>query len=551
MAFWAPDLALINGRILTMDGEGRIAEAMAVMDGRIAGVGTTKAVLAACGPKTRIVDLGGRVALPGLTDPHVHLADKGTDDLYRFDVRDFYTNVRSIPDILAQVKGVAAEKPAGTWLIGHGSPMQDLRMGERRFPDRWELDRVAPDHPVAIGFGAHITIVNSRALALAGIDRDTPDPQGGHIDHDPATGAPTGKLVERAQLIVRAAHGSYSYEEMKDGIVFAGKQCLERGITTVHDIVTNHQTMRAYQELARDGRLPVRTSVLVRIIEAAIQKESLLNLGIHTGFGSDWLKIGGVKMSIDGGITGQAAAFHEPYANNDCNCGLIRIKSDELDETVDLYHRAGHRVCIHAIGDKALDMALGALDKAITAAPRDDHRHRVEHMGNWLVTPDRLATVKRLGILPVPNIPFLHFLTPTVLECIGAGRLENSFNLKTLLAAGIPITSGSDGPGYWPVDILRDISFAVARDTWDGGVHQSHEALTLDQALALFTRNAAFNGFEEDIKGTLEPGKLADVAVLGEDPYAVAPERIRGIEVDMTIVDGRIAYVRDDARGFN
>jgi len=287
--------------------------------------------------------------------------------------------------------------------------------------------------------------------------------------------------------------------------------------------------------------------MLIRVIEAAIQKESLLNLGIRTGFGNDWLRIGGVKMSIDGGITGHVAKFYEPYVDDPCVEGLIRIEQDELDETVGAYHRAGHRVCIHAIGDEAMDMALRSLDAAVAAAPRDDHRHRIEHLGNWLLTPERMAVIKRAGILPVPNIPFMHFIWDSLLACIGEDRLENSFNLRDMLEAGIPITSGSDGPAYWPLDALRDLGIAVSRRTWTGRTVGAGQAISVRQAIRMFTINAAYNAFEENIKGSIEPGKFADFAILAENPHHVAAEAIKDIPVDMTIVDGRIAYLRDGA----
>src|ERR1051325_162511 len=295
----------------------------------------------------------------------------------------------------------------------------------------------------------YVTIANSAALALAHVTKDTVPPGGGAIELDPATGELTGKLVERAQYLVRNVIPPYTYEQMKEGIVHATRRALRRGVTTIHDIVTNNETVRAYQELALEGRLPIRASLLLRILEAKIVPESLLNLGLKTGFGGDWLKIGGVKMSIDGGITGRVAAFTEPYADDPCHCGLIRIPSEELDETVDAYHRAGHRVCIHAIGDRAMDMALDAVDKGLTARPRADHRQRIEHLGNWMITPARLERIRRLGVLPVPNVPFLHFIWESLLDCMGAKRLEGSFDIKALLDCGIPITSGSDGPGYW------------------------------------------------------------------------------------------------------
>ena len=540
-----PDLILTHGRIITADDNNSMAEAVAVWNGRIVAVGDARDVEDLRGRGTEVVDLKGRTVLPGLTDPHVHFADGSAAMLHRLDCRDFYSNVRAIPQIQEKIKAQARQQPKGTWIVAHGSPMQDFRMPEGRFPNRHELDEAAPDHPVAINFGAHVTIANSRALELAGVTGSSGAPAGGAIEFDPASGEPTGKLVERAQFVVKDIMGSYTYQQMQDGIIFAAERCLSRGITTIHDIVTNNESIRAYQELVDEERLPLRVSMLIRVIEAKIHKESLLNLGIKTGYGNDWLKIGGVKMSIDGGITGHVAAFTEPYADDPCNTGLIRIDQDELDETVDAYHRAGHRVCIHAIGDKAMDMALDALVKAITANPRRDHRHRVEHLGNWMVDQARLATIVEHGILPVPNIPFMHYIWESLLDCIGPERLEDSFNLKTLIDAGIPITSGSDGPAYWPLDALRDLGTAVSRQNWSGTVVAADQAIPLDDAIRMFTINAAYNGFEEKVKGSIESGKFADFAVLAEDIYDTPPGKIKDIQVDMTVLDGNIVYLRE------
>ncbi|MGH7087582.1 MAG: amidohydrolase [Stellaceae bacterium] len=545
----APDLILANGRVLTADASDSQAEAVAVKSGHIVAVGDSKDVLELRGTRTEIVDLKGRTVIPGLTDPHVHLADDGASSLNKIDVRDFGTNVRSIQHILEVVRAQAREVPPGTWIVGTGSPMQDFRMPEKRFPNREELDAAAPDHPVSIGFGAHVTVANSKALALAHVTKETSPPGGGAIELDPATGELTGKLVERAQFLVRNVIPAYTYEQMKDGIVHATGRALRRGVTTIHDIVTDNETVRAYQELVLEGRLPIRASLLLRVLEAKIVPESLLNLGIKTGFGNDWLKIGGVKMSIDGGITGRVAAFYEPYEDDPCRCGLIRIPAEELDETVDAYHKAGHRVCIHAIGDRAMDMALDAIEKALTAAPRADHRHRVEHLGNWMITKERLERIRRLDVLPVPNVPFLHYIWDSLLACMGPKRLEGSFGVRTLLESGIPITSGSDGPGYWPADPLRDMGTAVSRRIWSGSTVGAEEAIPAAAALRMFTINAAYNGFDERIKGSIEPGKLADLAVLAENPLSIAPERIKDIPVEMTIVDGRIAFVHEAAQG--
>ncbi len=546
----SPDLILTNANVLTADETNSRAEAVAVYDGKIGAVGSIRDIDSLGDKRTEIIDLKGRTLLPGLTDPHVHFADGGAHMMHRIDCRDFYSNVRAIPQIVENIREQAERQAPGSWVIAHGSPMQDFRMPEGRFPNRQELDDAAPNNPVVINFGAHITIANSKALELASIKTETSPPAGGAIELD-QSGELTGKLVERAQYLVRDVIPEYTYDQMKDGILFAADRCLARGITNIHDIVTNHESIRAYQELVDDGRLPIRVSLLIRVIEAAIQKESLLNLGIKTGFGNDWLRIGGVKMSIDGGITGHVAKFYEPYVDDPCHEGLIRIEQDELDETITAYHNAGHRVCIHAIGDVAMDMALKSLEQALKENPRNDHRHRVEHLGNWLVNNERLELIKRIGVLPVPNIPFMHYIWDSLLACIGESRLENSFNIRSMLDAGLQITSGSDGPAYWPLDSLRDLGTCVSRQTWTGTTVGADQAIGVDEAIRMFTINAAYNAFEEKIKGSIEVGKIADFAVLAESPHEVEPARIKDIPVDMTVVGGNIAFFREGADGLS
>jgi predicted amidohydrolase YtcJ len=546
----SPDLILTNGTVLTADGTNSRAEAVAVYNGRIGAVGSTRDIDGLADGRTKMIDLKGRTVLPGLTDPHVHFADGGAAMMNRTDCRDFYSNVRSIPQIMEKIREQANSQAPGSWVVAHGSPMQDFRMPEGRFPNRHELDQASPNNPVSINFGAHITIANSKALELAGIKTDTAAPAGGAIELDESREL-TGKLVERAQYLVRNVIPEYSYDQMKAGVLYSAERCLSRGITNIHDIVTNHESIRAYQELVADEKLPIRVSLLIRVIEAAIQKESLLNLGIKTGFGNDWLRIGGVKMSIDGGITGHVAKFYEPYVDDPCHEGLIRIEQDELDETVAAYHKAGHRVCIHAIGDVAMDMALKSLEQTLKDDPRDDHRHRVEHLGNWLVNDERLDLIKRTGVLPVPNIPFMHYIWDSLLACIGEERLDQSFNIRTMLDAGLQITSGSDGPAYWPLDSLRDLGTCVARKTWTGTTVGADQAITVDEAIRMFTINAAYNAFEEKIKGSIEVGKLADFAILAENPHEVEPDRIKDIAVDMTICNGDIAFFRQGADGLS
>src|ERR671922_1706806 len=537
-----PDLIMYNGKIRTFVSETSVCEALACAGSRIVATGNSDDIRRLAGPDTRQIDLEGRTTIPGLTDTHVHLAEKGTAEMELVDCRDFYTDVHSISDILERLAKRAAEIPKGSWIVAHGSPMQDFRLEDKRFPDKRDLDRTTPDHPVSVSFGAHITIANSKALAAAKITRDTPDPAGGAIRRDPQSGEPTGELHERAQLILKKVAPEFNYLQLKDGIVFALNQCLERGVTTVHDIVRSGEPVRAYQELYRDGRLHARVSILPRVIESNIESKSLIELGLITGFGNEWLRVGGVKMSIDGGITGRNACFYDPYEDDEHNYGIIRIQQDELDDTVLRCHNAGLRCCVHAIGDRAFDMALDAYEKAIEKWPRKDHRHRIEHMGNWLSTPERMQRMVRSGIIAIPNIAIGYYVGDAILDCLGEKRLTKAFPFRTLLRNGVIIAGGSDSPGYWPVDPLRDIAACVSRKMRWGEVWLPEERISVGEAFAMHTTTASWVGFEENDKGTLEVGKLADIAVLAEDPFEIQAERIKDLEVEMTIVGGEVKY---------
>ena len=537
-----PDLVLFNGKIRSFAPDGSTYEALACAGGRIVATGPSDEIRRLGGPDTRAIDLEGRTTIPGLTDTHVHLSEKGTAEMELVDCRDFYTEVHSIADILERLAKRAAETPKGSWIVAHGSPMQDFRLKEQRFPDRRDLDRALPDHPVSVSFGAHITVGNSKALAAAKITRDTPDPPGGAIRRDPQTGEPTGELHERAQLILKKVAPEFDYLQLKDGIVFALNQCLERGVTTVHDIVRSGEPVRAYQELLHEGRLEARVSLLPRVIESDIGSRSLIELGLITGFGNEWLRVAGVKMSIDGGITGRNACFYDPYEDDAHNHGIIRIQQDELNDTVLKCHKAGLRCCVHAIGDRAFDMALDAYENAIHESPRKDHRHRIEHMGNWLSTAERMQRMVRSGIIAIPNIAIGYYVGDAILDCLGEKRLTKAFPFRTLLKNGVIIAGGSDSPGYWPVDPLRDIAACVSRKMRWGDVWVPEERISIAEAFAMQTTTAAYVGFEENDKGTLERGKLADMAVLAEDPFEIQPERIKDLKVEMTIIGGQVRY---------
>ncbi|MGE5585623.1 MAG: amidohydrolase [Bacillota bacterium] len=537
----AADVIFVGGKVMTMTGRREEVEAVAVLNGRIVAVGRRSEVEETRGPKTRFIDLKGKTLMPGLADIHVHLATGARDDSFA-ECRDFYDPaVSSVQVILSRLAERARESAPGDWVVGTGSPMQAFRLSERRLPTKRELDAAVPENPAYVTFGAHILVANSQALREKGITAATPDPPGGMIERDPGTSEPTGVLRERAQYLVKPRGALPGPTPLSDLIKRHLDVAARRGVTTIHDIVVSSAEMAAYQDLADKDLLPVRIRLLVRVVEAGFSRDSLLDLGLRHRFGSDMLKIGGIKLSIDGGFTARQGAFYGLDSETD-NHALVRIDQPELDDVVMRYHEAGMRICVHVVGDMAMDMALDAFQKALARYPRVDHRHRVEHMGNWLFTEERRNRTVQLGLLPVPNPAVMYFLGDMAYEAIGSSRMKGAFALRTMLASGIPVSFGSDAPGYWPVDVLRDIAACVGRKTFLGTAVAPEEAMTVAQALLAQTVTAAWVGFDERSLGTVEPGKLADLIVLEEDPLRVPWTVLKDIPVNLTMVGGKIVH---------
>jgi predicted amidohydrolase YtcJ len=537
------DTLLVGGRVLTMsDGPAYTATAIAVRDGRIRAVGERQAVAAACPGDAQIIELNGRVVVPGLVDTHTHLCTNAVP-ADTIDCRDFYYDVRSVADMAERLSAGARSAADAPLLTALGSPMQDFRLAEGRFPTGADLDEAVPDRAIAISFGAHITVANSKALELIGVNAGTPDPAGGIIERD-ERGRATGRLYERAQLPLRNQQPRQSFEEFTSAVEQELLLAAARGVTEIHDMVMKPSEIKAYQSLAREGRLPIRVDMIVRVIESQFPKWALLDLGLQHGFGNGMLSLGGIKMSIDGGFTGRSSAW-SPFEGEPCgNHPLIRIEQDELDETVRRYHEAGMRVCVHAIGDRAADMILTAYERALLADDRRDLRHRVEHMGNWLMDDTRISKAKSLGVTPVPNPAFFYFLGREVEETIGSKRTEESFPIRRLLDEGFQVSFGADAPYYWPIDPLRDAGACIARETREGMKISPDQAIDNYAALGTITRSAAWVGNVEDSLGSIEVGKLADLTVLAGDPLAVDGKGFIAMPVDLTVVGGRTVFRR-------
>lgn len=534
------DLALVNGKVLTLDPQDTIVEAVAVKDGRILATGSTSHILKMAGEGTKIIDLKGMVALPGFIDTHTHPSEAATR-LYEVDCRS--PPVRSIREILEKVAERARELGPGRWI--RCANYNDLKLEERRHITRWELDEAAPENPVFISKETgHLYLVNSLALKLAGIDRETPDPPGGLIDRD-ERGEPTGLLYETAGQLVSSHIPPYTLEEIKEGLKRVWNQFSEWGITTTHDASAYGESIRAYQQLLAEGFRRVRTLLMVsvhpRTQPGGDLLEPLISLGIQSGFGDDWLKIMSIKIMGDGSGSGGTAAVYTPQHRGTRGLGLMITSPEDLKRLTVRAHMAGLRVSIHSIGDRGIDHALDAIEEAQRLKPIPDMRHRIEH--NSLCTPKQLRRIKELGVTPSSSIGYMWGIGDDYAENFGPERARWLHPHRSMIDYGIIARGNSDYP-VSDGNPLVQIYEAVTRKTRTGRAVGLEEAITVKEALRLYTWNGAYIGKEEQVKGSIEPGKYADIVVLDRDILNIPQEEIKDIKVVLTIVDGRIVFQR-------
>jgi len=536
-----PVTVYVNGKLITSDPDQPAAEAIAVAGGRLLAVGSEREARAA-GPAARVVDLGGRCVIPGLTDTHTHLARHALE-VRTVECRDFAdASANSVAELMRRMAAGARGKGTGEWVIGTGAMRQVTRLAERRWPTRADLDAAVPGNPAYIAFGSHVIVANSLALAAGGIGRDTPDPKGGHIDRLP-DGEPSGLLLEHAQKTVeRDLTQIYGFDDLVESLEAALLQAAARGVTCIHDMVQHPELVRAYQVLHRQGKLPVRVGLLFRVVNADFIREALPGLALESGFGDDMLWFNGAKLSIDGGFTGRSAAFKASIDDHPLCEPIIRVDERTLNETIDMYNKANIRMCVHAIGDLAVDQALDAFEKA---GAKPGLRHRIEHFGNWLMTQERMTRAKAMGLTPVPNPPFLYYLGEDAYDLLGGDEhyARGAFPFRTMVDFGFKVTAGSDGPGYYTIDGLRDMATLVNRTSFDGRSFDPAENLTVEQALRAQTTDSAWLGGKENSLGSLTAGKRADFVVLDcPDLYACDPAALASLGVTATVVNGRLVH---------
>jgi predicted amidohydrolase YtcJ len=529
------DLLLFNGRIRTMDAGNPEVSAVAIRMGRIVYAGDDAGAKAIAAPGSPVIDLVGRTATPGLNDAHAHPMGVG------FALLDLDLSPErhtAIADLQALVREAVVAKPAGTWILGRG--YDDARLTEGRHPTRADLDVVAPDHPVLlIRMCHHIGVANSAALRLAGVNRGTPDPDDGLFDRD-EHGDPTGVLREGALASVRAVMPEPDEDAMMAALETGGREFLRQGVTsTVEAGIRDPRELRAYQRLREAEQLPVRTYLMMMIDETL---DDLVSLGIRTGFGDEWVRIGPAKLFIDGSIGGRTARMHAPYEGETDNVGLWMMPPDELKAKVRRAHDAGFQVGIHAIGDAAIDLVLDAYEAAQSANPRPEPRHRIEHCS---IVDDRiLGRIRDIGAVPIPGTSFLRHFRDAYVNNLGEWRIGQAYGMRSFARFGITAAASSDAPVV-PVSALAGVQTMVTRHDILGRPCNPEEAIALEDALRAYTVNGAFASFEEGIKGTLRPGMLGDVTVFETDLFSVDPGDLATTLVDYTVTAGEVAYERE------
>jgi len=528
------DLILVNGRMITLDGEGTVAEAVAIRGETIERVGSNREIRALAGRRTSVVDLQGRTVVPGFNDAHLHF-ESGGFSLLRVDLR----GVTSPEEVLRRVRASADTLPAGSWIRGRGWDHTLLPGG--RWPTKEVLDRAAPRNPVYLRrVCGHVAWVNSAALRAAGITQHTPDPPGGQIVRDRG-GEPTGILKEEARSLVSDVIPPPSMAERRLAIQTALQEAARLGLTSVQEMGTSPEAFAIYQELRDRGDLTVRIYACPAIDSALAH---LPGVGIRTGLGDPWLRVGVSKEYADGALGAATAALLEPYQDHPGSRGIMVTPEERIRSLVRGAHRAGQQVTFHAIGDRANRVVLDAIEEALRENPRPDPRHRIEHA--QVLAPEDIPRFARLGVIASMQPTHCTSDMRWAEDRLGPGRIQGAYAWRSLLESGARLAFGTD----WPIEGLDPIEGLYAAVTRrdrsghpEGGWHPE-QCLTLEEALRAYTVGAAYASFEENLKGSIEAGKLADLVVLSKPIFEISPDELLQTEVVMTIVGGRTVFER-------
>lgn len=530
------DLVFVNGEVITVNANNDVAESVAVKGNRIIAVGTNESTERFVGKRTQRIDLKGKTLLPGFIDSHVHLTLYG---VYQLGINCKDDRIKSLDDLLSALKRKARSTPKGEWIRAWGFNENELE--EKRYPTLQELNTVTRDHPVIITRTCgHISVVNGKALEIAGIDDNTPDPQGGRVERD-SSGRLTGKLVEAAHMNMNRI-ARFTEKEIKAGIRIASDHFLAAGITSIHEAGGfGPDNLRLIQQAVQNRDVKVRVYAMIGSLNDSRDfVQRMMAAGVVTGTGDHRFKIGPAKLFLDGSSTGPTIATRQPYTSDPENRGILYYDEDEVYEILGTAHKRGYQITAHAQGDEAIQLFLNCVARALREHPRSDHRHRIEHAG--ICTPDLQRRIRELKVIPVPNPPFPFEFGDIYLQHYGE-RVNHMYPARDFIDRGILAAAGSDAPITY-CDPLLGIHTAVNRRSEKGTEVGICQRISVMEAIRLYTWNGAYASFEETVKGSVETGKLADLVVLNRSLLKEDPERIKDLKVELTMIDGEIVYWR-------
>ncbi len=541
----APELILRHGNVLTMSDSGDRAQALAIRDGHIVAVGSDAEIEALAGPATQVIDVDGRLVSPGLVDAHSHTNGVSPEDLD-------LTHASCIAEVQQAVSDRAAKIPAGQWIVGAGPFMtwqgwDERRLKEKRLLSRADLDPVSPNHPVLLVKDAgHAVVLNGYAMRLANINKNTPDPRG-EIMRDPKTGEPTGVLLEGSMALGFAPIPPPTQEDRIAAIRHASDQLLHWGVTTVAGMSVEDEAIRDFQKLYHEAKEPLVSTVLCPLVPATKPTDECVQFvkgwSVVTGFGDHSLKLGALKIFTDGGITGRGAWFKEAYKGRPGYHGIPQV-TKALFPVVKEADKLGWQLHFHCCGDAAAELAIEALEAAQQENHTRGRRHVLTHL--YVLSPDMMARMRALGVVAVLQPNFAYSLGEHMREALNDDQLHDILPYKSLIEAGVSVAIGADG---LPQNPFYAIYSAVARVTDVGNRLAPQEAVTVIEALRAYTRGGAYSVFEDERRGSLEPGKSADVVVFDRDLLTVPLEQVKDTQVLLTIKDGRVVFDNLPAAG--
>ena len=535
------DIIIKNGKVLTVNQTNDIVEAVAIRGDKILAVGSNADVDAYLGESTRVIDAAGKTVLPGFIDAHIHVGVFGLLDHGVIDVA--YPKVKNIADIQALIRADAAKKKPGEWIKLNGYDHNKLE--EKRHPTKEDLDAAAPNNPVQLTrCCAHMGVYNTLALEKAGVksaDQYAPDEV--VLNEDSSL---HGLLKETAHMDT-STKVEYSNEELVNGYANADQLLLSLGVTSAHDAgAYGAVSTRALQDACLSGAVKTRINAMIFDMfgkQSGIKYiDSFLATGIHSGCGNEHFRVGPVKIMLDGSSSGPSSAVIDGYTHEPDNHGIQVWTQEEADEMVMKAHLAGYQMTAHAVGDKAVTIMVNAIEKALAACPRPNHRHRIEHCG--ITNPELIERIAKLGIVPISNPAFISINASDYNRYYGS-RVDYMFAMKSYLDKGIITAIGSDAPITYP-NPMNSLFGALNRmDQKTRDLCGEKQKVNVLEAVRMFTYNGAYASFEENIKGSLEPGKLADVVVLDQDLLTYPVEKVQDVKVRYTLVGGEVAYTAD------